>query len=109
MKRIVQVSGLLAAAIWTVSTAPGFAQTGCPEGRTASGQCVNAPLASAIQQIGIIFSQPKISYTAFPVLPSGDSQYRYPNNLIPDQMQPRAAGTLPPPPPPPNPNPNPNP
>jgi hypothetical protein len=101
MKRIAQVSGVLLATV-VGSIAPALGQaSGCPEGRTASGQCVNAPLASAIQQIGIIFSQPKISYTAFPVLPSGDSQYRYPNNLIPDQMRPSAAGVLPPPP---NPN-----
>jgi hypothetical protein len=101
MKRILVVSAALAAAFGAACTVPSLAQTGCLEGRTASGQCVNAGLASAVQQIGVIFSQPKISYTAFPLLPSGDTQFRYPYNLIPDQMRPAAAGVLPPP----NPNP----
>jgi hypothetical protein len=100
MKRILVVSAALAAFI-AASTLPSLAQTGCLEGRTASGECVNPGLATAVQQIGVIFSQPKISYTAFPLLPSGDSQFRYPYNLIPDQMRPAAAGILPPP----NPNP----
>ena len=98
MKRILLVSAAMAI-LGAASSVPSFAQPSCPEGRTASGQCVNAGLAAAIQQIGIIFSQPKISYTAFPILPSGDTQYRYPNNLIPDQTMPRAAIA-----PPPNPN-----
>lgn len=101
MKRILQISAAGAVAILGAASSA-FAQPACPEGRTASGQCVNAGLAAAIQQIGIIFSQPKISYTAFPILPSGDTQYRYPYNLIPDQMLPRAAIA-----PPPNPNPGP--
>ena len=109
MKRILQISAAGAVAIWSVvSAVPAFAQRGCPEGRTASGQCVNAGLAAAIEQSGILFSQPKISYTALPILPSGDMQYRYPYNLIPSMMMPSAAGILPPPPPP-NPNPNPGP
>ena len=100
MKRILVVSAVLAA-LNAACTESSQAQTGCPEGRTGSGECVNAGLATAVQQIGVIFSQPKISYTAFPLLPTGDNQFRYPYNLIPDQMRPAAAGILPPP----NPNP----
>ena len=56
MKRILQISVAGAVAIWSVASAvPAFAQRGCPEGRTASGQCVNAGLAAAIEQSGILF------------------------------------------------------
>lgn len=34
----------------------------------------------------MIFSQPKISYTAFPVLPNADTIYHYPHQLIPDPL-----------------------
>jgi hypothetical protein len=88
MKRIV-LAGLVAAvcspAFWLT---PAGAQERCPEGRTASGACVNAPLALVLRQIGIIFSQPKISQTAYPVLPSGDRRYRYPNQPNPDPSRP---------------------
>jgi hypothetical protein len=47
--------------------------------------------------IGIIFSQPKLSYTAYPVLPSSDGLYRYPNQLNPDPLKPsRTTGPGPP-------------
>ena len=36
-------------------------------------------------QAAVIFSQPKISLTAYPVLPSADRLYRYPNQLNPGQ------------------------
>jgi hypothetical protein len=72
------------------------AQVRCLEGKTASGECVNAGLADAMRQIAIIFSQPKLSYTAYPVLPSSDSLYRYPNQLNPDQLKPsRTTGPTP--------------
>ena len=88
MKRILQIS-VATVAIWSAASAvPAFAQRACPEGRTASGQCVNAGLAAAIEQSGILFSQPKISYTALPILPSGDLEFRYPYNLIrPDDAE----------------------
>jgi hypothetical protein len=63
---------------------PALAQAKCPEGMTASGQCVDPRLAAGARQAGIIFSIPKISYTAYPILPNGDVRYRYPNQLIPD-------------------------
>lgn len=84
MRRIVQ-AGLAAAvcmlALWPAAAG---AQQRCPEGRTASGACVNAPLAMVMRRTGIIFSQPKISQTAYPVPPSGDRAYRYPNQLNPN-------------------------
>jgi hypothetical protein len=64
------------------------AQQRCPEGETASGECVNPLLAGAMRQIGIIFAQPKISQTTYPVLPADDRMSRYPNQLIPDPLKP---------------------
>jgi len=57
------------------------AQMKCPEGRTATGQCVNVPLASGLRQTSIVFSQPKISQAAYPILPVLDFIYRYPHQL----------------------------
>jgi hypothetical protein len=89
MRRIAQI-GLVATAcfllLWPVATAAQQKQS-CPEGRTATGECVNPLLASTMREIGVVFSQPRISRTAFPVLPSGDRRYRYPNQLIPDPLR----------------------
>jgi len=86
MRSIVGVAGLLAGA---VALLPGAAsaQVRCPEGRTSTGACVNPALAEASQQTAIIFAQPKLSYTAYPVLPTGDRLYRYPNELNPDPLR----------------------
>ena len=92
MKRLLTTG--LAATVCVLSGAA-MAQKACPEGRTASGQCVNAGLASSMRQDAVIFAQPKISQTAFPVLPSADWQYRYPHNLIPNQQSPSAVGNTP--------------
>jgi hypothetical protein len=90
MKQII-VSGLFAL---VVSIVPGaaMAQGSCPDGRTASGQCINPLFADAMRQTAIIFSQPKISYTHYPVLPSLDWKYRYPNALNPNPQIPSATG-----------------
>jgi len=64
----------------------------CAEGRDAHGSCVNAQLAQSARRSAIIFAQPKISMTALPVLPSLDSLYRYPNQLIPNQSGPVPLG-----------------
>lgn len=95
--RSVLFAGLLGTIGWLLfSSGVADAQVKCPEGRTASGECVNAGLAEAMRQIGIIFSQPKLSQTAYPVLPSSDSLYRYPNQLNPDQLKPsRTTGPTP--------------
>lgn len=95
--RSVLFAGLLATIGWLLLS-PGVAdaQVRCPEGRTASGECVNVGLATAMRQIAIIFSQPKLSDTAYPVLPSDDASVRYPNQLNPDQMKPsRTTGPTP--------------
>jgi hypothetical protein len=68
------------------------AQQNCPEGVAANGECVNAATNSLMRQTGIIFSQPKISYTAYPVLPGLDLLYRYPYQLNPPQQQPAGRG-----------------
>jgi hypothetical protein len=72
---------------------PASAQARCDGGRTANGECVNREMMSSARQSAVIFSQPKISHTAFPVLPSVDNLYRYPHQLIPDQLPPTPTGT----------------
>ena len=67
------------------------AQVPCAEGRAANGSCVNPGLAFVTRQSSIIFSQPKISRTAFPVLPVQDLQYRYPNQVTPNPAKPTPA------------------
>jgi hypothetical protein len=68
------------------------AQQACPDGKTFTGACVYPGLAVAARQNAIIFAQPKISQTAYPVMPSDDSKFRYPNQLIPDQAAPSPIG-----------------
>jgi hypothetical protein len=65
----------------------------CNGGRTAGGECVNTELMTYARQSSVIFSQPKISQTAFPVLPSADVNFRYPHQLIPDQLRITPTGT----------------
>jgi hypothetical protein len=69
------------------------AQVKCPEGKAFSGSCVNPALAASMRQTSIIYSQPKLSQTAFPVLPAGDLEYRYPHALIPNPLKPAPAFT----------------
>jgi len=89
---IIVAAILVIACLWVLWPGPSRAQERCAEGRTAAGQCVNAALADGARQKAIIFAQPEISQTAFPVLPSGDAKYRYPNELIPDPLRPSATG-----------------
>ena len=98
MKRFLS-SGLAAAFVALVG-APNtaLAQSNCPEGKTATGECVNAALADALRQNAIIFSQSKISQTHYPILPVDDPRFRYPNQLTTDQLKPSAVGTPVPPP-----------
>jgi hypothetical protein len=70
------------------------AQPTCGEGRRSNGDCVNPGLAASNRQTATIFSQPKISKTAFPVLPADDRRFRYPNQLIPDQSKPAPAFSI---------------
>jgi hypothetical protein len=64
----------------------------CPEGRTATGDCVNSVLALNARRSAVMFAQPKLSATAFPVLPSLDRLYRYPHELINDPQGPAPLG-----------------
>ena len=67
---------LLAACSWLIlMPASAGAQAACPEGRMASGACANPALAKAMRKQVIIFTQPKISYTAPPLLPIEDRGY----------------------------------
>lgn len=94
MKRMLRIAGL--AAILSVTLLPSIAQaqTKCSAGSAANGGCVDESMAKSTLQAAVIFSQPKISYTAYPVLPSADRLYRYPNQLMPDQLRltPRGPG-----------------
>ena len=89
-------AGLLiaTAALLLLSAPSGAAQDACPEGRTFGGECVNAGLAEAQRQAAVIYAHPKLSQTAFPVLPSDDRDYRYPNALIPDPLTPSVTGVV---------------
>ena len=69
------------------------AQVKCPEGKAFSGKCVNPALAASMRLTSVIYSQPKLSQTAFPVLPSGDLEFRYPHALIPNPLKPAPAFT----------------
>ena len=98
MRKFLQVSLFASIAAVALPPVAAQAQAGkCTEGVAANGECVDPALAVAARQAAIIFSQPKISYTAFPILPTGDVDYRYPNQLIPNQQGPSATGTPPPP------------
>jgi|GraSoiStandDraft_4_1057263.scaffolds.fasta_scaffold1810354_2 uncharacterized membrane protein len=88
-------SSAASAQVNTASTQvnPASPQVRCDGGRTAGGECVDRELTTSARQSAVIFSQPKISHTAFPVLPSVDNLYRYPNQLIPDQLPTTPTGT----------------
>ncbi|MBX9826773.1 MAG: hypothetical protein K2Y27_17510 [Xanthobacteraceae bacterium] len=88
--------GAMLIALWSTlfGVVPSGAQARCAEGRTAGGLCANPALSQAMRQTAIIFSQPKISYTAYPVMPSEDARFRYPHELNPNPQQPSAVGTL---------------
>jgi hypothetical protein len=84
---------ILTAALFTLAAAlPAPAQAPCPAGKAANGQCVNPALVQTGQQTAIILSQPKISETAYPVLPSQDFDYRYPHALNPSPLKPSSTG-----------------
>lgn len=82
--------GLLAASMLSLVPVTTHAQGKCPEGKTARGECVDPGFADSMRQAALVFAQPKISFTAFPVLPNADINYRYPHQLIPDPGAPSA-------------------
>ena len=83
MRRILKIA-LLAAGSFTLFPAHASAQVKCIAGVAANGDCANASLGVLARRTAVIFSQPKISQTAFPVLPFADRLYRYPHQLNPN-------------------------
>jgi hypothetical protein len=74
-----RLSTSLTALALLVATMPAaIAQTRCPEGRTFSGECVKPELAKTMRKSAIVYSLPKFSYTAPPMLPSEDGTYAVP-------------------------------
>jgi hypothetical protein len=96
MTRLLQLSLIATAASFALLPSAASAQTRCAGGHAANGDCVNEAMAAAAIQAAVIFSQPKISLTAYPVLPSLDRLYRYPNQLIPNQQPPTRMAPPPP-------------
>jgi len=66
-------STLLIAALAGLTATPALAAGACKEGRTASGACVKPELAKLMRTQTVVATQPKISYSAPPVLPGDDS------------------------------------
>ena len=87
MTPILKISGLVVASSMALLPSVAQAQVGCAMGKAVSGDCVNEAMAKSALQAAVIFSQPKISLTAYPVLPSADRLYRYPNQLMPNQLR----------------------
>ena len=68
MRKILSPAVIFACS-WLILMPPSAgAQAACPEGRMASGACVDPALAKAMRKQVIIFTQPKISYAAPPLL-----------------------------------------
>jgi hypothetical protein len=88
-----QAALLATAAVFALSSSAASQQVRCNGGRTAGGECVDTELMTSARQSSVIFSQPKISQTAFPVLPSLDVNFRYPHQPIPDQLRITPTGT----------------
>lgn len=76
MRGLAPVAALLAVVIPT----PAHAQTICPDGKTFSGACVKPELGESVRKQVMVGTQPKISYTAPPVLPSEDGTYAVPRD-----------------------------
>ena len=93
MKSILQIGVVAAVAAMAFAPVSAGAQTKCPEGVAATGECVDPGIAVSSRLSAVILTQPKISYTAYPILPAGDLDYRYPNQLNPNQQMPSPTGT----------------
>jgi hypothetical protein len=77
-------------ALVALSATHASAQGTCPAGRSSDGACVNPALLDSLRETSMILSQPKISSTHYPLLPSEDWTTRYPNQLTggPQQISP---------------------
>jgi hypothetical protein len=74
MRGLVLLAALLAVAV------PAHAQTPCPDGKTFSGACVKPELGEGVRKQVFVATQPKLSYSAPPVLPSEDGAYTTPRD-----------------------------
>lgn len=88
------ISVFLGLGLFAAACGDAAAQARCGEGRAMNGKCVNTALAASMRLTSVIYSQPKISQTALPVLPVQDLEYRYPHSLIPDPLRPAPAFSL---------------
>jgi hypothetical protein len=75
---------LIAAASLALLSTTASAQAKCIAGAGANGDCASPSLGALARRTAVIFSQPRISQTAYPVLPWADRVYRYPNQLNPN-------------------------
>ncbi|OYU50406.1 MAG: hypothetical protein CFE31_02315 [Rhizobiales bacterium PAR1] len=73
---IAAIAGTLAFA----TALPAAAQAACPAGRTLAGTCANAAQMDDLRLTTIIFAQPKISFSAPPLLPQQDGDYSVPRD-----------------------------
>jgi len=81
-------AALLVAACAVLSSASIAQAAACRDGRAASSRCVKPRLVTGATERGAIHAQPKLSYTHYPVLPTLDWDYRYPNALNPNPLKP---------------------
>ena len=63
-----------------LATTSSQAQTICSDGKTFSGACVKPGLGETVRQQVLVFTQPKMSYTAPPTLPSEDGVFSIPRD-----------------------------
>jgi hypothetical protein len=67
----------MCAAAFIFFSGAAFAQAACADGRAADGSCVDPAFAAAMRQTAMIYSQPKISSTHYPVLPVDDGSFQF--------------------------------
>jgi hypothetical protein len=73
--RTITLALILGATLSLAIEASAEPQAHCLEGKTASGECVNASLSAVMRKQSIIYSQSKISLTTPLNLPSEDRFY----------------------------------
>jgi hypothetical protein len=76
MHRTRTVTLTLATAMMVGALSSATAQGRCPEGRAANGACAKPGLVQVARKSTVVDTQPKLSFTAPPVLPSEDYEYR---------------------------------
>lgn len=64
----------------SVLATPASAQAPCPGGRAFNGDCVDPGFSRGVTEWVTVFTQPKLSYTAPPYLPSDERKYPIPRD-----------------------------